>query len=165
MVSKEFWIWATDQFTGDTGAGYSSPYLSPASDQASRNIIGLQFELCIRLTMSFSQAFRLTILDRVPHLCFHAKKSFSRDSRYSEQSKAANPKHIAYVSAASREKHIVYVKCINSVMTFHFNHQPNTRMEVYSSSGQIYKEAYCYCATGLTKCTESKTDSSRTYSI
>jgi hypothetical protein len=92
---------------GNTDAVYSSPQMSPASDQASRNMIGLQFEIRIILTMSFSQAFRLIILERVPHLSFQSKKSFRRDKIYLEQNIAANPKHTAYVSAASREMKIV----------------------------------------------------------
>lgn len=102
---------------GDIDVGSSFPYLSPASDQASRSIIGLQFEMRIRLMISISQAFKLNILERVPHFSFQSKKSFSRDRKYCEQQRAANPKHTAYVSAASQEMQIAFVKCINSLIT------------------------------------------------
>lgn len=102
---------------GGIDVDYSFPYLTPASDQASRSMIGLQFEMRIRLMMSISQAFKLNILERVPHLSFQSKKSSSRDRKYCEQQTAANPKHTAYVSAASREMQIAYVKCINKIIT------------------------------------------------
>jgi hypothetical protein len=104
----------------DLDAICASPQLSPASDQASRNIIGLQFEIRIMFMTSFSQAFRLIILERVPHLSFQSKKSFRHDKMYLEQNIAANPKHTAYVSAASREMKIMYVQCINFVMALSF---------------------------------------------